>query len=68
MVAHMKINCANSFSAFGTLRNKYLDLFDIILRQHYVLYAKQNWKLYLITDRPFLDDEIYAQNRSGNGG
>lgn len=66
----MRTNCVNSFSAFGEQRNKYLDLFDVILRQHYVLYPSLNydWKLYLMTDKPFTDDERYCTNSSGNGG
>lgn len=66
----MKINCVNSFSAFGEKRNKYLDFFNLILRQHYVLYPSinYNWKLYLITDRNFTDNERYCTDSSGNGG
>ena len=51
-------NNINSFSAFGELRDNYLSLFDVIVRQHFVLYP--NWKLHLLTDRPFTKSDYYG--------
>jgi len=51
----------NSFSAFGERRDSYMALFPLIIRMHYSLYTKPNWKIRITTDRPFDNSSFYGK-------